>query len=193
MSGLYPILLLPELHERVWGARDLSPLYPHKSASKGGEFEAPIGEVWLTGDDCRVSNGDLAGQTLDAVTKRFGRQLLGEAAGDTSRVTLLVKFLLPKANLSVQVHPDDEHARLLGQPCGKTECWYVLAAEPGAQVALGFENGVTRTDVERAIQEARLESLLRWIEVKPGELIYVDAGTVHAVGPGSILVETQQN
>jgi mannose-6-phosphate isomerase len=193
MSELYPLLLLPEFHERVWGSRDLSLIYPHKTARQGGEFDKPIGEAWLTGDQCRIANGSLAGQTLDDVTKKFGCELLGEACADHSRFPLLLKFLFPKEKLSVQVHPDDDGAKAIGQPCGKTECWYVLAAEPGAQVALGLKSGVTRAQVEAAINDVQLEPLMNWLDVNPGELIYVDAGTVHAIGPGTILLETQQN
>jgi mannose-6-phosphate isomerase len=193
MSELYPFLLLPEFVERVWGTRDLSLIYPHKTARKGGEFEQPVGEVWLTGDQCRVSNGALAGQTLKDLTQRFGRELLGEAAPDPTHFPLLLKFLFPTEKLSVQVHPDDDGAKAIGQACGKTECWYVLAARPGAQVGLGFKPGVTKADVEQAITEVRLEQLINWIDVHAGELIYVDAGTVHAIGPGVIMVETQQN
>lgn len=193
MPELYPLLLLPEFRERVWGTRDLSLIFPHKTARKGGGFEQPIGEVWLTGDDCRVANGALAGQTLHDVCRRFGAEFVGDASPDASRFPLLVKFLFPKEKLSVQVHPDDDGARALGQPCGKTECWYVLAAEPGAEVALGLKPGVTREQVEKAIAETRLELLMNWVPVRPGEMIYVDAGTVHAIGPGSVLVETQQN
>src|SRR5438105_19417 len=93
MSELYPLLLLPEFHERVWGSRDLSLIYPHKTARQGGEFGKPIGEAWLTGDACRVANGPLAGQTLGDVAKKFGRELLGDAANDLSRFPLLLKFL----------------------------------------------------------------------------------------------------
>src|SRR6266404_2289857 len=194
MPELYPLLLLPEFRERVWGTRDLSLMYPHKSARRpDGKFEEPIGEAWLTGDECRIANGPLAGQTLDEVTQRFGREFLGEAVSDVSRFPLLLKFLFPKEKLSVQVHPDDECARAAGQPCGKTECWYVLAAEPGAQVALGLKSGVTHEKVAKAIKATELEPLMNWIDIKPGEMIYVDAGTVHAIGPGSILLETQQN
>src|SRR5438105_4545961 len=109
MSELYPLLLLPEFRERVWGARDLSLLYPHKTARKGGAFEQPIGEVWLTGDDCRVANGALAGQTLSDVTKKYSAELLGHASA--THFPLLLKFLFPKEKLSVQVHPDDDGAR----------------------------------------------------------------------------------
>lgn len=193
MADLYPLLLLPEFVERVWGARDLSLIYPHKIARKGGRFEQPVGEVWLTGDQCRVSNGEFAGQTLGEMTQRFGRALLGEAAPDPNHFPLLLKFLFPTEKLSVQVHPDDEGAKAIGQTCGKTECWYVLAAQPGAQVGLGFKPGVTKAEVEAAIREVRLEALMKWIDVHPGELIYVDAGTVHAIGPGAVIVETQQN
>lgn len=185
--SLYPLLLNPDFRERVWGARDLAPIY-NKQAEK-----EPIGEVWLTGEDCTVANGPLAGRKLQDLAREYGRDLVGEAAPQADRFPLLIKFLFPREKLSVQVHPDDEGARRLGQPCGKTECWYVLAAEPGAQVGLGLKPGVTRDEFERAIRDTRAEQLMNWIDIQPGELIYVDAGTVHAIGPGSILVETQQN
>jgi mannose-6-phosphate isomerase len=130
---------------------------------------------------------------LGEVTKKFGRELVGDSAPQADRFPLLVKFLFPREKLSVQVHPDDEMARRIGQPCGKTECWYVLKAEPGAQVGLGLKPGVTRAEFERAIREVRAEELMNWIEVHAGEMIYADAGTVHAIGGGSILLETQQN
>jgi mannose-6-phosphate isomerase len=187
MSDLYPLLLQPQFHERVWGARDLSPIYSREITGN------PIGEAWLTGDDCRVANGPLAGRTLGELSREFGTQLLGEATANKSRFPLLIKFLFPKDKLSVQVHPDDEAAAAAGQPCGKTECWYVLRAEPGAQIGLGLKPGTSKTEVERAIREVRMEQLLNWIDVHAGDMIYVDAGTVHAIGPGAVIVETQQN
>jgi mannose-6-phosphate isomerase len=93
----------------------------------------------------------------------------------------------------VQVHPDDETARRAGLPCGKTECWYVFQAEPGAKIGLGLKPGTKREDFARAIEAVRAEQLLNWIDVRAGEMIYVDAGTVHTIGPGVILLETQQN
>jgi len=93
----------------------------------------------------------------------------------------------------VQVHPDDDGAKSVGESCGKTECWYVLKADPGAQVGLGLKPGTTRTEVEKAIRETRMEHLLNWIDLQAGDMIYVDAGTVHAIGPGAVIVETQQN
>ena len=187
MADLYPMLLIPEFHERVWGSRDLSPYYAHKVGRQ------PVGEVWLTGENCRVANGTHAGRTLKEVCQRYGRELLGPGFSEAAHFPLLIKILFPKEKLSVQVHPDDESARRIGQPCGKTECWYVLEAEAGAQVALGLKKGTKKSEVELAIQEKRMEAVLNWVNIQAGELIYVDAGTVHAIGPGSVLVETQQN
>lgn len=186
MSDLYPFLMSPMFDPRPWGALDLSPIYPSH------RFEEKIGEAWLTGDHCQVGNGPLKGQSLADLSTKCGPALNGTAAKDPSRFPLLVKFLFPHEKLSVQVHPDDEAARRVGLPCGKTECWYVAHAKPGAQVALGLKAGVTRAEFEQAIHEKRAEELLNWVNVFPGELIYVVGGTVHTLGPGSVMVETQQ-
>ena len=186
MSELYPLLMLPAFDPRPWGTTDLSPIYPNH------QFSEKIGEAWLTGDQCKVGNGPLAGKSLAEITLQYGAKLVGDAARDPKRFPLLVKFLFPEDKLSVQVHPDDEAARRVGQPWGKTECWYVAQAKPGAQIALGLKPGVTRAQFENAIREDRAEQLLNWINVYTGEMIYVAAGTVHALGPGSIIVETQQ-
>ncbi len=189
MSDLYPLLLLPDFRERVWGARDLSPIYPNYRVE--GE---PIGEVWLTGDECRVANGPLAGQTLGDLAQRYGRDLVGEAAPDPHRFPLLIKFLFPREKLSVQVHPDDETARRFGLPHGKSECWYVVSAQLDAQVGVGLKPGTSRADFEAAVRRGdRADTLLHWIYIKPGEIIYNPAGTVHCIGPGSVLLEVQQN
>jgi mannose-6-phosphate isomerase len=189
MSELYPLLLAPDFHERVWGSRNLAPVYDRRIAPN----EPPIGEAWLTGDACTVANGALRGRTLQELSAQFGEKLVGSRAVDKRCFPLLIKFLFPQEKLSVQVHPDDEGAKQIGQACGKTECWYVLKAEPGAQVGLGLAPGTTREQLERAINETRAEKLLNWIDLHAGDLIYVDAGTVHAIGPGSVIVETQQN
>ena len=131
--------------------------------------------------------------SLGELCRRYGRDLVGETAPEADRFPLLVKFLFPHDKLSVQVHPDDETARRAGLPCGKTECWYVLKAEPGAKIGLGLKPGTRREEFARAIEEVRAEQLLNWIDVRAGEMIYVDAGTVHTIGPGVILLETQQN
>lgn len=152
-----------------------------------------MGEAWLTGDDCQVAHGPLRGRTLAELSREFGSDLVGESSPHETRFPLLIKFLFPCDKLSVQVHPDDEIARRKGQPCGKTECWYVHRARPGSQIGLGLKPGTTKAEIERAIRETRMEHLLNWIEVRQGEMIYVDAGTVHTIGPGPVIVETQQN
>jgi mannose-6-phosphate isomerase len=178
--------MLPAFDPRPWGTTDLSPIYPdHK-------FDEKIGEAWLTGDQCKVANGPLAGKTLAELSEELGRELVGEAARDARRFPLLLKFLFPYEKLSVQVHPDDAQAQRTGQPWGKTECWYVATAKPGSQVAMGMKPGVTTSDLREAIEQNRAEELLNWINIYPGEMIYVAGGTVHTLGPGSILVETQQ-
>lgn len=139
-----------------------------------------------------MANGPLTGVTLADLSMRYGRELVGDAARDSKRFPLLLKFIFPHEKLSVQVHPDDTEAQRVGLPCGKTECWYVADAKPGAQVALGLKTGVTRSELEQAIHERRAEELLNWINIYPGEMIYVAGGTVHTIGPGAILVETQQ-
>ena len=186
MSDLYPLLMVPAFDPRPWGTLDLSPIYPNH------RYQERIGEAWLTGDACKVANGPFAGKALSELSRQFGSTLTGDAAPDPAQFPLLLKFLFPEDKLSVQVHPDDIAAQKAGLPNGKTECWYVAHAKPGAQIALGLKPGVTRPQFEQAIQEKRAEELLNWINVFPGEMIYVAGGTVHTLGGGSIIVETQQ-
>ena len=176
----------PAFDPRPWGTLDLSPIYPNH------KFEEKIGEAWLTGDACQVANGPLKGKSLAELSSQYGRELVGDAAPDANRFPLLLKFLFPHEKLSVQVHPDDAAARRVGQPWGKTECWYVARARAGAQIGLGLKPGVTSEQFEQAIHDKRAEELLNWINVYSGEMIYVAGGTVHTLGPGSIIVETQQ-
>ena len=178
--------MLPGFDPRPWGAYDLSPIYPNR------RFEEKIGEAWLTGDNCKIANGPLTGQTLAEVSEKYQRELVGDAARDARRFPLLLKFLFPHEKLSVQVHPDDEQARRVSQPWGKTECWYVAHAKNGSQIALGLKPGVTVAQLEEAIHEKRAEELLNWLNVYTGDMIYVSGGTVHTLGPGSVIVETQQ-
>jgi mannose-6-phosphate isomerase len=186
MESLYPLLMLPGFDPRPWGTQDLSPIYPNH------KFDEKIGEAWLSGDDCKVANGSLTGKTLAGLSREYQRELVGEAARDGQRFPLLLKFLFPHEKLSVQVHPDDEQAVRVGQPWGKTECWYVAHAKPGSQIALGLKQGVTAVQLEEAILQKRAEALLNWIDVYSGDMIYVAGGTVHTLGPGSVIVETQQ-
>ena len=101
-------------------------------------------------------------------------------------------FFFLTRNCPCRCIPTTRRARQVGEPCGKTECWYVAQAKPGAQIALGLKSGTTRAQFEQSIYEQRAEELLNWINVFRGEMIYVAGGTVHTLGPGSIIVETQQ-
>jgi mannose-6-phosphate isomerase len=186
METLYPLLMLPGFDPRPWGTEDLSPIYPNH------KFSQKIGEAWLTGDDCKVSNGPLSGKTLAQLSEQYQRELVGEASRDPKRFPLLLKFLFPHEKLSVQVHPDDAQALRVGQPWGKTECWYVAHAKPGSQIGLGLKSGVTAAELEESIHQNRAEEVLNWIDVFAGDMIYVAGGTVHTLGPGSVIVETQQ-
>ncbi|MGA2425987.1 MAG: type I phosphomannose isomerase catalytic subunit [Terriglobales bacterium] len=176
----------PAFDPRPWGTLDLSGIYPNH------KFNERIGEAWLTGDNCVVTNGPLAKRSLADLSKEFGSELVGATARDPQRFPLLLKFLFPEEKLSVQVHPDDATAQRFGEPWGKTECWYVAHAKPGSQIALGLKPGVTVAQFAQGIQEKRAEELLNWINVYQGEMIYVAGGTVHTLGPGSVMVETQQ-
>jgi mannose-6-phosphate isomerase len=130
---------------------------------------------------------------LRDLAEQYGAALTGEAAPQANRFPLLIKFLYPRQKLSIQVHPDDAGAQLVGQICGKTECWYVARSTEGAQVGVGLRPGINREMFRAAIADNQAEHMLNWLDVRSGEMIYVDAGTVHAVGPGSTIVETQQN
>jgi mannose-6-phosphate isomerase len=122
---------------------------------------------------------------LAHLSQEHERELVGDAARDSKRFPLLLKFLFPREKLSVQVHPDDAQALRVGQPWGKTECWYIAHAKPGAQIALGLKPGVSVPQLEEAIHQKR-------VNVYAGDMIYVAGGTVHTLGPGSVVVETQQ-
>ena len=185
-ADMAPFRIEPRFVGRVWGWKDLHPWYDR--VAKG----EPIGEVWLTGDDCQIATGPHSGKTLGETFKEMAKALLGEDATSNDS-PLLIKIIFAREKLSVQVHPDDRLAQEYGQPRGKTECWYALAAEPDAQVAVGLKPGVTLDAVKVAIENGTLEESLNMVPVRAGELIFVEAGTVHAIWPGSVLLETQQN
>jgi mannose-6-phosphate isomerase len=175
MEVVAPFRLKPWFSERVWGRRDLRPWYEETGTKE------LVGEAWLTGPQCVVESGELEGRTLSSLTKELGGEF-----------PLLVKLLFPNEKLSVQVHPDDAQAKAFGEVRGKTECWYVLEAEKDAAVALGLKDGVTAADVKSSISAGTMENLLQWVPVSVGDMLFVAAGTVHAIGPGVVLLETQQ-
>jgi mannose-6-phosphate isomerase len=174
-TSVAPFRLKPWFSERVWGKRDLRPWYTDTGTAE------LVGEAWLTGPQCVAETGPFAGRTLTSIAAELGGEF-----------PLLVKLLFPAEKLSVQVHPDDAQAKALGETRGKTECWYVLQAEPGAAVALGLKDGTDVAMVRAAIAGGTMEDLLEWVPVSVGDMLFVDAGTVHAIGPGVVLLETQQ-
>ena len=146
-----PARLEPVFHEKIWGATDLSPLFPRA--------EKKIGEVWFP---------------------------------PPPALPILVKFLFTSERLSVQVHPPDDYARLHENSAGKTEMWRILRADPGAEIALGFRETITRRRLREAAISGEIETLLEWIPVHAGETYLTPAGTVHAIGGGLALCEIQQ-
>jgi mannose-6-phosphate isomerase len=185
-AALSPFRIEPRYVARVWGFRDLHPWFDYTAAAE------PVGEVWLTGDDCRVGSGPHTGKSLAQLFEEAPEALLGNSVPSFDS-PLLIKVIFAREKLSVQVHPDDLLAQKYGLPRGKTECWYALSAEPGAQVAAGLKQGVSLDQVRAGIAEGTLENSLQTWPVARGDMIFVDAGTVHAIWPGSILLETQQN
>ena len=185
-----PIQLRASLHETIWGGENLRAL-----AGKDTPRGKRIGESWETALDAVATNPPYAGQTLGALTEHYGVALIGARAQAVfgARFPLLTKFIDAQAQLSVQVHPNDEYAATHeGDKLGKTEVWHILHAEPGAQVVYGLSHAATEDEVLQAIAANTLEDLLRSVEVRPGDVIFVPAGTVHAIGAGVVLYELQE-
>ena len=187
-AAIGPFRLRPSFSGRVWGRRDLRPWYDKS------DLPEAVGEAWLTGPESVIETGSLAGKTLAEAVRQQPKTILGMGSegGGPAEFPLLIKLLFPNDKLSVQVHPNDVQAQALGQARGKTECWYVLAAEPGAEVALGLKPGVGRAEVEASVANHSMEQLLEMVPMSAGEMVFVDAGTIHAIGPGVTLLETQQ-
>jgi mannose-6-phosphate isomerase len=176
-----PLVLAPTPSERIWGVHSLEPWFAVKDLAK------PVGEMWLTAEDCRIEGGAFAGQTLREVV-----HAAPQSFGGNGGFPLLIKILFPADKLSVQVHPNDAEAQATGEARGKTECWYVLSADPGATVAVGFRDKISVSEVREAIEAGTLEERMAHLPVKAGDMVFVDAGTVHAIGPGVIILETQE-
>jgi mannose-6-phosphate isomerase len=187
--SLYPFLLNPALHVKVWGGRRLNSVLGIPLPS-----DEPYGESWECHDTALVANGPLAGRAIGELVREYGPALVGPHNNPTEGLPLLAKFLDAAEWLSVQVHPNDEQARELeGDPRGKTEAWYVLAVEPGAKLVKAVQPGTTREAMAQAIRENRLEDLLVYEVVQPGDVLLNLAGTIHALGPGIMIYEIQQS
>jgi len=194
MSLTEPLRFHHLAFEKVWGGRSL------ESFAEGAlSAEGPIGEIWEVVDrdeaSSKVADGPFKGRRLRGLMLSESSDLLGRtkpAKGDY--FPLLIKYLDAAQNLSVQVHPDERAAKNLGGGAErKTECWYILSAEPGARLYLGFKQGVARTDFAAKCATADIVKMLESHEVKAGDFVFVPPGTVHSIGAGITLVEVQEN
>lgn len=188
--SLQPIQLEATLHETIWGGQNLATI-----AGKRLPSGAEVGESWETEVGNHALNPPYAGQTLGQLVDVLGEALVGQRSLEVfgPRFPLLAKFIDAQDKLSVQVHPNDAYAREHeGGKLGKTEAWYILHAEPTAQLVYGVSRPTTRDEVRQAIADTRLESLLHYFTVRAGDVVYVPAGTVHAIGAGIVLYELQE-
>ncbi|MDE3178745.1 MAG: class I mannose-6-phosphate isomerase [Acidobacteriota bacterium] len=198
-----PLQLCPVFKEKIWGRRDLEPLYPdHWTTFRGQDISIRYphregagltGEVWLTGDESTFKNGPLAGMTLAQACRKQRKDLCGDAIAD-GRFPILAKFLFTSQWLSVQVHPADDYARKHESGSrGKCEMWYIIQADPDAEMMVGLKPGVTSRLLGEAIDEGNCAPLLQRFTPHAGEAVFVPPGTVHALGPGLVLFEAEEN
>jgi mannose-6-phosphate isomerase len=185
-----PFRLTPRLKEVVWGGDWLV-----RELERPGSPETPYGESWEAYSDSVIADGPAAGRTLGELFAEQGARLFGVAAARFPRFPLLVKFIDAHQNLSIQVHPDDRLAqRLENYPYGKTEYWYVLAAAPAAALIYGFDRaGITREDLRAALRDQTLLDYCARVLVRPGDVLFIPAGTVHALMQGVVVYELQQD
>lgn len=187
-SHIYPFLLQAVAKEKVWGGRNLVRLFDKALAP-----DQMIGETWEAWDGCVIENGAHQGMTLASVIEQDLAAILGSTARG-NRFPLLYKFIDAQDDLSVQVHPDDAQAQQMeNYPFGKTEAWYILHAEPGATLIHGFKETVDPARVTQMLADNRLQDLLAHVPVHSGDVVFVPAGTVHAIGRGIVLAEIQEN
>ena len=194
---LYPIKFKPRIKERIWGG--------HAILERKGKAAARLakdklyGESWdlssVKGDISVVANGMLKGNNLEEIIEVYMGELVGENNFERYGLEfpLLIKYLDCNDKLSVQVHPDDALAEERHNSFGKTEAWYIADVKEGAAIYLGFKDlNITREEYISAVSESRLEELLNRVEVKKGDVFFIPAGTVHALGAGIEVVEVQQ-
>ncbi|WEG13154.1 mannose-6-phosphate isomerase, class I [Pullulanibacillus sp. KACC 23026] len=183
-----PLYLKPVFKERIWGGDRLRDRFNYEIPTQ------QTGECWGISahphGPCEILNGRFKGYTLDQLWTSHP-ELFGQ--DPSKEFPLLTKILDAKTDLSVQVHPNDEQAQEMEQtPFGKTECWYIIDAEPGAEIVYGHHAG-TPEEFRQKVEEGKWEDLLRKIPVKPGDFFYVPSGTIHAIGGGILILETQQS
>jgi mannose-6-phosphate isomerase len=193
--SLYPLRFEPIFKAALWGGNKL------KSWLRWGRPpKEPTGEAWVLSDHgdqvSRIVEGPLAGRSLREILQLASEQILGRPLPPGKRFPLLLKFLDAREPLSIQVHPNDQQAARFCQPGqearGKTEAWVVIEAEQDSQLLAGFKPGTRPESARRAIREGTLLEHLHTIRPRPGDCIYIPAGTVHALGGGVMLFEVQQ-
>jgi mannose-6-phosphate isomerase len=190
---LYPLRFEPICQYRLWGGRRLTDLL--KAPLQG---DGPIGEAWLLSDrddfPSRVADGPLKGRTIAQLLEQSPEQLLGKLAGRFERFPLLLKFLDARDMLSVQVHPSDLQTDYLptGEH-GKTEAWVVLEAEPKSRIYAGLKPRTTANDLRQALAHRTVADHLASFTPTAGDAVFLQAGTVHALGGGLMVFEVQEN
>lgn len=193
MENLYPLKFVPLLKEKIWGGKKLV-----SNLHKPGNHEQKIGESWeisgLEHEISIVSNGFLQGNSLQDLIEVYMGDLVGDCVYEKFGIEfpLLIKFIDANDVLSIQVHPDDEKALERHSAYGKTEMWYVLDAEENASLINGFKSDIDSSVYQQALNKGKLEELLNFENVKKGDVYFIPAGRVHAIGSGILLAEIQQ-
>lgn len=190
--NLYPLKFKPILKERLWGGTKLKDVL-HKP------IESDItGESWelsgVEGDISEVSNGDLSGTSLQSLMDEHGEVLLGKSVVERfgNDFPILIKFIDAKQDLSIQLHPNDELAKERHNSFGKTEMWYIMDADPGAKLIVGFNKDVEKGEYVKSLEEGTLTDLMNYEEVSEGDTFFINTGKIHAIGAGVLLAEIQQ-
>jgi len=191
--SLYPLRFKPTYKYRLWGGRRLSNLLSTPLPN-----DIPVGEAWLLSDRddhaSIVANGPLKGQSISQLMDRYPEQLLGKMARSFPRFPLLLKFLDARKMLSVQVHPTDAHKDLLPAcETGKSEAWVVLEAGAKSRIYKGLKPGTTAEHLRQALTNGTVTNHLAYFTPKPGDVVFLPAGTVHSMGGDVVVFEIQQN
>ena len=190
---LYPLKFEPILKVKIWGGTKLKKLFNKITDSD------KLGESWeISGfetEESVVKNGFLAGNTLSELIEIYMGELVGDKIFDEFGLTfpLLFKLIDANENLSIQVHPGDEVAAERHNSYGKTEMWYVIDADPGAELIIGFTHDCSHDEYLIALENNIVENLLQKVPVKKGDVLYIPAGLVHAIGKGIVVAEIQQS
>lgn len=189
---LYPFTFKPILKKVIWGGSDICPFKEISPVENG------VGESWelshVEGNYSIVANGELAGKSLDDLIRQYGAQLMGQKVIDRFGTTfpLLIKFIDARDNLSIQVHPDDELAKARHNSFGKTEMWYVIKATKDASLYSGFSKQIDADEYVKRVQDNTIMDVLQRYNVNEGDVFFLPAGRVHAIGAGCFIAEIQQ-